>query len=266
MLIAPSEPLPIKRLGQVSSIPERNGVDVLWIAQGHRCGVQRKEIKDFVASVIDGRLYKEILQMTQLQGVRALILEGHFVWAPDGTWTGPVRGWDRFRHRQALFTLQHQNIWVIPTESMNDTVEAIAELERWSRKTSHQFTASRAKATGEWGKPTSREFGLHLLMSFPGVGRDVAERVWSHFGRVPLAWTVTEDELQEVDGIGPKRAAAMHQALAALAPVRAPETATETDAVADTETVAVAEPVPAKKKRRKTAAATATATTNGDGG
>jgi ERCC4-type nuclease len=210
MLIAPTEPLPLRRCGQVSGYPERLGVDVFWVSQGSKCGVQRKEMSDFVASIIDGRLHKEVLQMAQLT-LKALVLEGRPKWTEDGVWMGPVR-WDRFRHRQSLFTLQFQGIWVIQTDALPETIEAVKELERWSRKPKHQFAAARAKATGQWGTPTSREFGLHVLMSFPGVGPELAERIWSHYGRIPLQWQTTEAELLSIEGIGKKRARQMLEA------------------------------------------------------
>lgn len=211
MMVAPSEPLPLKRLGAVSSVPERYGVDFMWVAQQRKHGCQRKEVKDFVASIIDGRLSKEVGQMAQMDGIRALMLEGKMMWSGDGMWMGPVR-WDRFRHRQAIFTLESNGIWVIETASLADTAEAIEELQRWTQKPKHQFAAVRAKATGQWGNATSREFGLHVLMSFPGVGREMAERIWGHFGHVPLMWTATQEELLAIDGIGPKRADQMMRA------------------------------------------------------
>lgn len=211
MKCAPTEPLPLRRLGEISSVPERYGMDFLWVANGQKHGVQRKEVKDLVASIIDGRLSKEVGQMLQVDGVRALCIEGRFVWSGDGIWMGPVR-WDRFRQRQAELTLQSQGIWIMHTESLGETAEAITELERWTRKPKHQFASQRAKATGQWGSPTSKEFAVHVLQGFPGVGPEIAERIWERFGHVPLQWTVPMLEMLEVDGIGPKRADQLYRA------------------------------------------------------
>lgn len=212
MLVSPAErPLPLRRLGQTSSVPERYGADFMWVANRERHGVQRKEIKDYVASMIDGRLSREVGQMKQLTGIRALVLEGTFTWTPDGFWTGPVR-WDRFRHRQGLFTLANEGIWIIPTEGIADSAETIAELERWTRKPKHTFARARAKATGQWGKPSSREFACYMLQGLPGVGPELAERLYDALG-LPMAWTVSEKELRTVEGVGPKRASAMYSCL-----------------------------------------------------
>ena len=59
MLISPSEPAAIRALGTTCDIPERHGCDVLFVAHGGYWGVQRKELKDFVASVNDDRLGKD---------------------------------------------------------------------------------------------------------------------------------------------------------------------------------------------------------------
>lgn len=257
MLIAPTEPLPLKRMGQVSSVPERHGVDVLWVSHGHKHGVQRKEAKDFIASVNDGRLAKEVAQIRQLAGVRALVLEGKFIWSTEGMWMGPTR-WDRYRHRQALFTLQSEGLWVIPTESLADTVEAVAELEKWTRKAKHSFARSRSGVASSWGTPTSREFGCHLLQGLPNVGPELAERIYDHFGGVPWHWSVDEGDLVSVEGVGKVRARSMLSCLLPrpepVLPAPMPEPLPEPS------------PPPAKRTRaRKPKSTPATATTNGNG-
>jgi len=67
MLVAPTEPMTLKALGTVSLVPEDYGSDFLWASPVFGLvGVQRKEASDFVASVMDGRLDKELAQMKQL--------------------------------------------------------------------------------------------------------------------------------------------------------------------------------------------------------
>lgn len=219
MLISPAEPLTLRRIGTVSPIPERYGCDFLWVAHGEKVGVQRKTASDFVGSTVDGRLHREVLQMQQLGPVRALLLEGAFVWSTDGAWMGAGFRWDKGRHTQAMFSLFAMGIMVFPTESIADTIMTIGELERWTQKGSHSFARNRAKAAGQWGTPSSREFGSHMLQSLPGCGPTVAEAIFDYFGGVPWRWTVTEKELKEVPGVGKVRARSMLAALPAIDPI-----------------------------------------------
>lgn len=211
MLVAPSEGPVLKRLGKSSSVPERYGADVLIVARGQRIGVQRKATADFVASVLDGRLTREVAQMQRLD-LAVLAIEGRFEWTTDGEWLTSHGKWDRLKHRQYLFSLFARGMWVVETRDQADTVEVCRELERWARKDKHRSLDKRPGCSGEWGRPTSKEFGIHLLQGFDGVGPELAERIWDHFDGVPLQWAVGKEGLEEVDGIGPTRAKRMLEA------------------------------------------------------
>lgn len=218
MLVAPTEPPVLRRLGEVSSIPESYGLDFLWVVRGQKVGVQRKAIPDFVASVIDGRLAKEVGQMNQLGPVRALILEGPLIWSADGAWMGRGYRWDQSRHDQAVLSLCAQGIWVLRSDGLQDTARLIGEIERWSRKEKHHFARARGAISGMWGTPSSREYGIYALQSLPGVGPELAERVYDHFGRVPWAWACSENDLLAIDGIGKVRAQRLLSCFAPLPP------------------------------------------------
>lgn len=216
MKISPTEPLLIRRLGATSSYPERLGADVFWVANSRWYGVQRKEISDFVASVHDGRLAKEVAQMSRLH-VRALILEGRWAWTVDGQWAGggsrgrhgQTRQWDRFRQYQQEFSLLSAGVWVLHADTMAETADLIRDLERWSRKTSHSTATGRPgpSTTAMWGTPDSRDWWVWVAMGWPGVGPELAQRMVDHFGgRLPLRWEVDEAQMTKVPGIGPKRA------------------------------------------------------------
>lgn len=211
MLVAPTEPVVIRRLGRTSSMPEKYGVDVFWVANKARCGVQRKEVRDFVASVVDGRLHREVQQMGRLD-VKVLCVEGAFAWTMDGAWAGPGK-WDRFRHRQWLFDLQSRGIWVVESRDTRDTAEVCRELERWARKDRHRAPDRRPGVNGAWGRATCREFACHLLQGIDGIGPELAEAIVEQFGRAPIGWTVGERELLEVPGLGPKRVRKLVEAL-----------------------------------------------------
>ncbi len=71
----------------------------------------------------------------------------------------------------------------------------------------------RPKARGLWGEASNREFGIHLLSSFPGISAVIAGRVFDYFGGVPLKWSVEMEEMLMVEGVGVERVRRMWKGL-----------------------------------------------------
>lgn len=195
--------------------PESFGADVAFPSRLGLVGIQRKEFpSDFLGSVHDGRLSEQRAKL-QRCAIRVLVLEGRGTWTTDGdlvvSW-GP--GWTRSQHRRYLWSCQLDGIWVSPTESLAETIELIEDLHAWAQKKEHgRGGRPKPKGSGGWGKATDRDWGSHLLQSFDGVGPEMAERIFDRFGRVPLAWTCTEEEMAMVQGVGPKRIERMFSGL-----------------------------------------------------
>lgn len=213
ILVSPAEPKPLRDRWEVSSIPETRGVDMLWSAQGELWGVQRKEISDLLASRSDGRLSKELGQMQSL-ATTMLIVEGRIRWTDEDEL---LDGWQSISRRQLtgmLWSVRSRGVWVEYTKSMDQTAEVVEWFADWSNKKRHSGLAGRPSPESNWGKISDRDWGIHLLTSFPGIGPGMAEAIWEHFGgRVPLSWDVEEGELLEVPGIGPGRARNLRKAL-----------------------------------------------------
>ena len=93
----------LKKLGRVSSTPEKHGSDYLFLSGAGLVGVQRKEVKDWVASCFDGRLAKELRQMRTLD-LAVVVVEGKMVWSETGTLlSGWGRGYTRAMHLGVSF-------------------------------------------------------------------------------------------------------------------------------------------------------------------
>lgn len=214
MLVAPSEPKVFKTLGPSSKVPEMFGADFLISTPMGMVGVQRKEISDLIASLHDGRLAKEMGQLRRCS-LAVLIVEGRLKWSTDGVLMGRDYGqpWTRSAHRNLLRSVQSQGVWVESTDDTADTVVAILELKDWTSK-KHDSLARRPGPTSPWGKADSREWACHFMQGLEGVGPELAKKIVEKFGRPPLQWTVTADDLMSIDGVGPKKAKQMMEALA----------------------------------------------------
>lgn len=215
MYVAPTEPSSLRAIGKTSSIPEQFGSDVFFTIPGFSVGVQRKEYMDLLASLHDGRLQKEIAQLKRVS-VPVVIIEGKPTWTLDGyliTRNNRSWSWTRKQHHNLILSLQTKNIIVQQSDSLNETIEILKDMSSWLEKSRHDGLDRRPKPKGSWGKATSKEFAKHILQGFDGLGPVQADAIIEHFGGIPLAWLVTEQQLTEVPGIGPKRARSLIKAL-----------------------------------------------------
>jgi ERCC4-type nuclease len=212
LLISPTEPRPLKAIGEVSLAPERNGVDVMWGARGGLWGVQRKELGDLLASKNDGRLSKELAQMGKLE-VAVLLVEGRPRWTTEGELMSDYLTMSRRQYTAMLWSVRMRGVWVEFTDDLSHTIDLVRWLSDWSRKERHSGMRSRPGPAGNWGHVSDREWGIHLLSGIDGIGPGVAGAIFDAFGRAPLRWDVSKEELMGVKGIGPKRAGMMVKAL-----------------------------------------------------
>lgn len=205
--IAPTEPDPLKALGQVSILPEKFGVDVFWLERGERWGVQRKEVADLRASVDDGRLGKELAQIKSAGVCGVLAIEGRVNFNPDGIMLKRYgRVWTREQWWAVQLAAQQEGVWLAHTNNLQETIAFVEMFHKWSQKETHGSLACRPAPKGIWGTTAKdKDWGVHVLTSLPGIGVELAKRIWDEFDGLPWAWKVTRDELLNVKGMGKKK-------------------------------------------------------------
>lgn len=203
-------------LGPSSGVPERFGGDFAWLAHGQMVVVQRKEVKDFRASVHDGRLVKEVSQMQHdFVGLAIIIIEGVNRWTSDGELYDEHSQYKESQHNGLLLSIQNRGINILHTNDIAGTARVIKSTYEWSKKDRHTSLDVRPKAKSKWIVIEGKDLALHIIQSFPGISAIMAERIWEFFDRqVPLKWTVDSmDDLRAIPGIGKVRAKAMWEAL-----------------------------------------------------
>jgi ERCC4-type nuclease len=164
--------------------------------------VERKTLKDFAMSVIDGRWFKQTaaLAMGMRRGV--IILEG----TPK---TAGELGVPRNALQGALITVSvFYGLAVLRARDPAETTRLLVYLGRQSKRV----------ATGALPRPGYRPKGkrarqLFILQGLPGVGPDRAERLLDHFGSVENVAIASLDELGAVNGIGDSTAARIRWAV-----------------------------------------------------
>lgn len=214
MFVSPAEPAKLREGRKVSTLCEERGADFLFTAKGQWVGVQRKEVQDFLASVADGRLQKELAQLQQCHH-RILIIEGKVLWTTSGEMLGNGYGrtWTRKQWRAVLWGVRSRGIWVEFTDDISDTIITLDWLQGWFSKDSHSSLDRRPGPVSLWGTPSNEDYQRHLVMGLPGVGPELADRIVRTFNGVPFGWRIEEGDLERVQGIGKKKAKTIYQTL-----------------------------------------------------
>jgi Fanconi anemia group M protein len=151
--------------------------------------VERKTLKDFASSIIDGRLFPQLIQLKQKYNKPILILE-----------KGPQS--DRISQNAFLGALASIitdfNIALIITESTEESAAlmyVIAKREQIEKKKSIKVR--------EGEKPVSiKEIQKYILAGMPGVSAILATRLLEKFGTLQNVFNAPENELFDVKGIG----------------------------------------------------------------
>lgn len=213
MLIAPTEPPKLKAIGNVSSLPEKFGADILFASHGEWIGIQRKELSDFIASVQDGRMAREVAMLKRCN-MAVLVIEGRPQWTMDGVLMGKGYGaqWTLTQHRGYLWSVRARGVWVDFTDDLDGTIAWVEMFQQWCDKPKHTGLDKRPGPMNLWGKPENVDYQCHLLMGIPGVGPELARRIIDAFG-MPFEWRIAIEELVEVEGIGEKKAKQIYAAL-----------------------------------------------------
>lgn len=216
MIISPTEPPSLRALGQVSMLPEQFGCDLLFSAQGGWGGVQRKEFKDLLASISDGRLGEQVLKMGDGLAYKMIVVEGltSARWTLDGELVG--NKWARVNRaalRKLLWSIRAAGVWVDWTDNVTDTGELALAFQDWCRKGTHKSLNVRAGVRSSWGTANNRDYQAHLLQGLPGVGGELADRILDTVGMPIGLKPGAEKQLLTVKGLGKKKLAGIMAAL-----------------------------------------------------
>ncbi len=163
--------------------------------------IERKTAKDFVDSIVDKRLFKQARMMMEEFKKPIMILEG------DDFYTGFINP-NAIRGSIASIALDF-GISIIPTRSSEDTaamIKRIAAREQKGERPNIQLRTER-KPVNLW------EQQLFIVESLPHIGPVSAKNLLEHFGSVENVINASEDELQEVEGIGKKIAKEIRKVL-----------------------------------------------------
>jgi DNA excision repair protein ERCC-4 len=159
----------------------------------HRLIVERKTLKDFAISIIDGRLFKQAIRLAGSSLMGVLIIEGTNRDIVDLAIT-------REAMQGALITVSL--ILGVPVLRAIDAAETAKLLVFMARQINH--LAKGGIQRHGYRPKNKRKRQLFILQSLPGIGYEKAVRLLDTFGSVERVISASSEELQVIEGIGKK--------------------------------------------------------------
>ncbi len=164
--------------------------------------VERKTTKDFIISIIDGRLFSQASRLKKLSRKPILVIEGKDLYN-----TGYAM--DPRAIKGAITSLS--TVWYIPiifSKDLRGTVDFLVMTGIQDMEYQVQYV----KRVGRKPK-RAKNLKLHILQGLPRIGPKTANRMLGVFGSIEKVMTADEGELAVVEGIGKKKAAMIRKIL-----------------------------------------------------
>jgi fanconi anemia group M protein len=156
--------------------------------------VERKTASDFVASILDRRLFGQTTRMKVLFPRAVLIIEGDLTQVPHSIDMEAIRGALAFLAvREGMTVLQ-----------LSDSAETAAMLRIMARHAQERM--GQPVSLREPRPPIEELYAAYLVEGLPGVGPRRARMLLAHFGSPAAVMCAAVEELAQVPGIGKKSA------------------------------------------------------------
>ena len=152
--------------------------------------MERKTARDFLMSLIDGRLFNQMSNLKKHCIRPVLLIEGN----PFKTGLD----FDETAIRGALISIQA--IWYVPiiySRSKEETKDIILMIGR-----QEEACMDVVPLRGGYRPKRLKSRQLFILQGLPKVGPTVAKRLLEHFGSVSNVMSATVEDLTQVEGIG----------------------------------------------------------------
>ena len=156
--------------------------------------VERKTIRDLVASLVDGRLFPQVARLAHSRYRTLLLIEG----------PTPTSLPDVHHHSVEGALVSIAALWRVPVLHSSDS----AQSARMLRFLANQVRGPHERVLRRFDRKPTRLASrrLFLLQGLPGVGPALAHRLLCHFGSIERIVTVDAATLAEVRGIGARKA------------------------------------------------------------
>ncbi len=160
-----------------------------------RVCVERKELSDFVKSIIDKRLFAQLKELKQNYKIPLLLIEGEGSLYCSNVHPNAIRG--------ALASIAiDYGIPILWTDSMEDTAQTLFHIAK-----REQFNLKKDFSPHGSKKPMGlREAQEYVVSAIPNVGIMLAKNLLKEFGTIKAISLAEEKALKKVSKVGNKKA------------------------------------------------------------
>lgn len=178
--------------------------------------VERKTVPDLAASIVDRRLFAQLERLRDRYERVVFVIEGRGMYEGHNLHPNAVRG--------VLSYLTVLNgVAVVPSEGPEDTALLLAIMARHAQHGLGYEVSSHRTRRGS--TPDLRQ--RYVVEQLPGIGPKTAHALLERFGSLGALFAADEEALRAVPGMGPRRARAVRDLIAAEYVVRDDEASSE---------------------------------------
>jgi Fanconi anemia group M protein len=165
-------------------------------------GIERKNQADFINSIIDKRIIKQLISLKENFDVPILILEGsENIYSLRNFHPNAIRG------MLASIAIDIQ-IPILHTKNYRDTAALLKIIANRLEKPRRSISLLKKK------KPLSlNQQQEYIIESLPGIGPNLAKSILKEFKTIKKAITSSYEDLQRINKIGPKKSKKIHEVL-----------------------------------------------------
>ncbi|MBT6402182.1 hypothetical protein HOK09_01835 [Candidatus Woesearchaeota archaeon] len=158
-------------------------------------GIERKTQEDFLNSIMNKRILRQLVELKRNFSKQLLIIEGdQNIYTLRNFHPNSIRG------MLSSIAIDFQ-IPVIYTKTTKDTASLLAVMaKRMEKPSRHYSLIPKRKA------PTIKEQQEYVIETLPGVGTTLAKSLLKHFGSVKSVFEAKELELRKIPKMGEKKA------------------------------------------------------------
>ncbi|MEA2070195.1 MAG: DEAD/DEAH box helicase [Asgard group archaeon] len=156
-------------------------------------GIERKDAEDFSQSIIDGRLFPQIIALKNNYLTPLLLLEGETLYGHKALNPDAVRG-------AISSIILDYNVAVIWSRSTRDSARFIYSLAKREQTSS----AAKPMIRTEKAPVSTNEKLEYIIAGFPNINTKLAKRILKHFGSLYNFFQAKKEELMQIKGIGEK--------------------------------------------------------------
>lgn len=162
----------------------------------NRCGVEFKTVRDFVDSIVDGRLLQQIKSLKNDFERPLVVIEGiEDIYSVRNVHANSIRG------MLATIAVSY-GIPVLYTKNSRETACLLSIIaKREQAETTKDFTMHAEKRI-----MTLKQWQEYIVAALPGIGATLAKPLLKKFKSIKKIVNAKQEKLEEVEKIGPKKA------------------------------------------------------------